>query len=966
MRDLIALILFPVFVCALISIAGLFCANFLAKTTIAKIGRVVKFAEDIAGGDIPGRLEEGNDELGVVFGAINMMADNLNKAVDAEKAMERRAMDAGRELSLQNARLEILIAERTEELEEAQKHAHMLLDMAEEAVIELNEDGRIKFANLATLRMLGFAEGELLGNEFFGTIKHLHLTNTVCEEECCALRNAVTCGEKTKLFDIFAMGKGGNVIPVSISVSPADPDDPGRGTIVAIIDLTEPRNQLQEILDSSPTTMAVIRDGHVRHVNDNGSITFGLRPGDGVRKIFTDQDQKEKILPLIDKREGVRDYPIKMRGANGEPLDVLFTLHPFEYEGHPSLLEWITDVTDLTKAKTAAEDAAQARTVFLATMSHEIRTPLNAILGLSEAELRNDLPNDTHSNIEKIYSSGSTLLSIINDILDLSKIDSGKFDIIPVSYDFANLISDTIHLNVVRIAGKPVKFEQAIDERTPAKLIGDELRVKQVLNNLLSNSFKYTMKGTVRLEARCDMLGDGVMMTYSVQDTGIGIKPGDIENLFAEYRQFDKIANRKIEGTGLGLFICKNLVEQMGGTIEAESEYGRGSKFTVRIPQGISDPTPIGAETAKGLRTFRLKENRRAQSLVYKPMPYGKVLIVDDVVTNLEVARALMKPYKLTIHCLLGGRQAIETIREGKIEYDAVFMDHVMPEINGIEAVRVIRSEIGTEYAKNVPIIALTANAIAGNEDMFLKNGFQAFLSKPIDVIRLDALLNEWITDKNAPGDASGDISAEAPEESDLPEPAFTIDGLNIEEGVLRQGSVRVYMKILDTYARHTAELLGALRLNGESLREYAVAVHGIKGASLNISADGIAREAEFLERAANEGDYAAVALRNEGFIRSVEKLISDISRALTAAAPAQKETKQDPDALLLRQLLASCKRFDSAGMEKTMSELSKFSYENHTELIEWLTKQAGNLEYDKIAGRLENSEAWINENSRI
>ncbi|MDR1622383.1 MAG: hypothetical protein LBS00_08420, partial [Synergistaceae bacterium] len=219
------------------------------------------------------------------------------------------------------------------------------------------------------------------------------------------------------------------------------------------------------------------------------------------------------------------------------------------------------DVTVLTQAKIAAENNVRSKTAFLANMSHEIRTPLNAILGLSEVELRNELPTETRINLKKIYSSGTTLLGIINDILDMSKIESGKFELFPTCYDFANLISDTIHMNVVRIASKPIDFETAVDPNTPAKLFGDEIRIKQILTNLLSNAFKYTLEGTVTLTIFCRRREDKVRLTFTVSDTGIGIKKEDIETIFAEYNQLDREANRKIEGTGLGLSICKNLVE---------------------------------------------------------------------------------------------------------------------------------------------------------------------------------------------------------------------------------------------------------------------------------------------------------------------------------------------------------------------------------------------------------------------
>jgi CheY-like chemotaxis protein/two-component sensor histidine kinase len=609
-----------------------------------------------------------------------------------------------------------------------------------------------------------------------------------------------------------------------------------------------------------------------------------------------------------------------------------------------------------------AEDAAQARAAFIAKMSHEIRTPMNAIMGLSEAELRNDLPDETHDNVEKIYNSGATLLSIINDILDISKIDSGNFDIVPAEYDFANLISDTIHQNVVRIAGKPIKFEPSVDDTVPCKLFGDEVRLKQIMNNLLSNAFKYTKEGSVWMTVAGARHGSEIQLTLSVKDTGIGIKPEDLGSVFGEYTQFDKLANRKIEGTGLGLAICKKLVDLMGGTIEVKSEYGRGSVFTVTLRQGIIDETPIGAETAQGLRTFRLQENRHARTLADAPMPYGKVLVVDDVVTNLEVARALMRPYGLTVHCLDGGRQAVETVRRGKIEYDVIFMDHMMPGVDGLEAVRMIRG-IGTDYAANVPIIALTANALVGNEDMFLKNGFQGFVSKPIDVLKLDAILNKWIRD---PHDKTAG-ETRTYEEFVAPRPdtaaELSIEGVDVEEGAARMGSVKIYMDILETYVKQTSRILDEIRtVDANTLGDYAISVHGVKGASRGISANALGASAEFLERAAKSGDFETVAANNDNFVAEARKLIDNISAALAERRRGEppKEAADEPDRGALRRLLEASKNFDSDAMRDVIAQLNKYSYANHGELVQWLTEQTDNLEYGAVADRLENSEAWI------
>ncbi|MDR0731551.1 MAG: response regulator [Treponema sp.] len=388
-----------------------------------------------------------------------------------------------------------------------------------------------------------------------------------------------------------------------------------------------------------------------------------------------------------------------------------------------------------------AESASRAKSEFMATMSHEIRTPLNAIIGLSDIELRKNLNEDSFDTIKKIRGSSSILLGIINDILDISKIEAGSLDIISGEYETAELISDAVRLNMVRIGDKPLVFELKADETLPSKLLGDELRIKQILNNILSNAIKYTKEGRVELSVYME---GGQFLVCRVSDTGIGIRKEDIGRLFTEYSQLDAKANRKIEGTGLGLAITKMLLDLMDGVMEVESEYGKGSVFTVKIPQRITDPSPLGKDRAEILRHFGSFDKNTTVFNAAAAESGVRVLVVDDVDINLEVARGLMEPYGLTVDCVLSGREAIERIRRGEPRYNMVLMDHMMPEMDGIETVRIIRSEIGGEYARTVPIVALTANALAGNEEMFLEHGFNGFISKPIDIMRLDEALKKW------------------------------------------------------------------------------------------------------------------------------------------------------------------------------------------------------------------------------
>jgi signal transduction histidine kinase/DNA-binding response OmpR family regulator len=532
-----------------------------------------------------------------------------------------------------------------------------------------------------------------------------------------------------------------------------------------------------------------------------------------------------------------------------------------------------------------ALSASKAKSTFLAKMSHEMRTPLNAIIGLSELSLGKErLPPPVGENLEKVYNSGMILLGIVNDLLDISKIESGKFEIIPAEYDLPSLINDTISLNIIRIGSKPITFKLLVDETLPSRLLGDELRIKQICNNLLSNAFKYTKEGTVEWRISTEQEGDTVWLTAVVRDSGIGIRAEDREKLFTDYTRLDMDKNRNMEGTGLGLALTKSIVEFMDGTISLESEYEKGSVFTVRFRQQSVNAKPIGPRVAENLKKFRYADQKRSRNveLVRIRCPYAKVLVVDDVPVNLDVARGMLNPYGMQVDCASGGREAVEIIRKAAIQYNAVFMDHMMPEMDGIEAVRVIREEIGTKYAKTVPIIVLTANAIAGNEEMFLQHGFQDFLSKPIDIMRLDVVIHRWVRNK-ALEQGNPENVQDTHETPSLVETFKGIEGLDIPDALTRLGgSEETLLKVFRSYAVNIHDYLDKLSVpEPEQLEQYTVTIHGVKGASYSIGANKLGKEAEALEWAARRKDMDFIIRNNDAFIVSAKKLSADLAARL-------------------------------------------------------------------------------------
>ena len=407
---------------------------------------------------------------------------------------------------------------------------------------------------------------------------------------------------------------------------------------------------------------------------------------------------------------------------------------------------------EVAALKEAAELNSRYKSTFLANMSHEMRTPLNVVVGLTNLRMEEEkLPVEVKEDLKKINSAGGLLLGIVNDVLDISKIEAGKLELTPVEYDTASMLNDIITFNIIRIESKPINFIVDINEQLPRELFGDEIRVKQIFNNLLSNAFKYTKEGTVLFHVDYLRQGekDGVL-SATIKDTGIGIREEDIAKLFSDYNQVDIKANRKIEGTGLGLSITKKLVEMMGGKITVESMYGQGTSFYVNITQGSLKDSTLGRAMVENLRNFNYTDEKQrvSKNLVRPDLSYARVLVVDDMQTNLDVAAGLMRKYKMQVDCVTGGQAAVNLIKNGEPFYNAVFMDHMMPEMDGIEATRLIRS-LDSEYARNVPVISLTANALAGNEQMFLDKGFNAYLSKPINILQLDSVIKKIIRKKS-------------------------------------------------------------------------------------------------------------------------------------------------------------------------------------------------------------------------
>ena len=581
-------------------------------------------------------------------------------------------------------------------------------------------------------------------------------------------------------------------------------------------------------------------------------------------------------------------------------------------------LQHAVDITELLVAKEQAEQSSRYKSAFLATVSHEIRTPMNSILGIAEIQLQNDtLSPDIEEAFSKIYESGDLLLNIINDILDLSKIEAGKLEITPVKYDIPSLINDTAQLNCLRYESKPILFTVQIDENTPLELLGDELRIKQVLNNILSNAFKYTDEGEVVFSVNVETVlqkedqSDEVNLIFSVSDTGYGMTDKQIKKLFDEYSRFNTDANRTTVGAGLGMNITKRLLDLMDGNINVKSDPGKGSVFTVSIPQKRIGTVICGPVLADDLNKFRFKSStiKKKAQFMREYMPYGSVLVIDDVESNIYVTKGLLIPYGLKIETASSGFEAIDKIKKGNI-YDIIFMDHMMPKMDGIEATKKIR-----EMGYSNTIIALTANALIGRAEMFIKNGFDNFISKPIDSRELNVLLNDYIRNKKTPEVI--EAARQKQNEKILKNKSSVNNESLFKKNMFFIQDAENAVSVLDKlYERINV-------LDDEELKLYTTTVHGMKSALSNIGEKELSDVALNLEIAGEEKNISVMANDTPPFISALKSL----AEKLKPAEEEDTELSEENNILLLEKLSViktACAKFDINTAKEVLEDLKK------------------------------------------
>ena len=655
-------------------------------------------------------------------------------------------------------------------------------------------------------------------------------------------------------------------------------------------------------------------------------------------KISRDVFESHQLLEVFYNEGGTIESNGTIYNVKLEPI--------MEQEYVQGYMFWLIDMTEqyaytekLIAMSELAERANNAKSNFLANMSHEIRTPMNSILGMNEMILRETDDRDVIEYAANIRSAGKTLLSIINDILDISKIESGKLELVPTKYEFCSVIYDVINMNEQKAVNKGLGFVVSAQPDIPSELFGDELRVRQIILNVVNNAIKYTHEGGVLVNIKWENGTRDNLITIIIEvcDTGIGIKKENLKSLYQSFSRLDENQNRQIEGTGLGLAIAKQLAQKMNGSIDVESVYGAGSTFTIRIPQGVESYEPLG-DYKQQLHSEAESQKQYSRSFV---APDARILAVDDNEMNLEVIRGLLKQTLVRIDFAESGRESLEMLR--KNEYDLVFLDHMMPEMNGIEVLQHIKAE---KLAPGVPIIALTANAIIGASEKYISYGFDDYLSKPIVYEDLEKLVIKHL-DKSKVKYIFGDA-----EPTGLP-PVY-IDGLDTALGLKYAGhSMENYNSILKSYVRSTGAALEKMAKYelSEDVENYSILAHSMKSTSKSIGALELSETAKLHEEKSLAGDAGYVHRMFGALFSQASSVIANIKVYLSAHEddePSKKHIESDELIDMLSTAYDQLIELD-CNAEDTLSELLEFELNDKLRLdIEQALSFAQEFEQDK------------------
>ena len=566
-----------------------------------------------------------------------------------------------------------------------------------------------------------------------------------------------------------------------------------------------------------------------------------------------------------------------------------------------------------------ANAANKAKSTFLANMSHEVRTPINAILGMDEMIIRESNDEQIVEYATNIKQAGKSLLAQVNGILDYSKLEEGKMEIFDVEYDLATMVNTLITSSSTRAKSKGLNFKVNVDENLPMTLLGDDVRLGQIIANLLTNAVKYTEAGEVGLsmveKGRDD---SAVEIEVTVKDTGRGIPEDEIENLYVTFKRIDEEHNRNIEGTGLGIPIVIELLHLMGSELEVKSTYGVGSAFSFVIKQGIVNNEPIGDYKKRIKRSYR-----RRNKYTFPSMPKAEILVVDDYEMNLMVAKNLMKVYDFVPDVVQSGREAITRAEEK--EYDVIFMDHMMPDLDGLQTLDILKEQ--GYLGPRTKVIALTANAIAGAKEYYISKGFDDYLTKPIDAEALEDMLLKYMPKKKILKKAISDVKHDRTLTS------------NDDE---RQALIKIFVSTIDESAKKLDEFK-----EKSDIKNYTIKVHGLKSTARLIGEMSISKKAEALEKAGNAGDW--------DYIETHHKELIDEYLSIRNTYEGQKSAKKPLDESDLKDALYSIIEManvcDFTSTEMVLNTLADYEIPNELdEKLKEIRALLDKLDYEAVA----------------
>jgi len=611
-------------------------------------------------------------------------------------------------------------------------------------------------------------------------------------------------------------------------------------------------------------------------------------------------------------------------------------------------------MVNLEYAMVELENASNAKTDFLANMSHEIRTPINAILGFNEMILRDPKSEDIVYYAHDIKAASTTLLNIINDILDFSKIESGKMEIIPVEYDISKLLRELINMITIRAEEKGLELRVDIDASTPRILFGDEVRIKQIILNILTNAVKYTKRGHVILKVSYDKTDDdNIMLKCSIEDTGVGMKEADLARLFKPFERIEESKNRHVEGTGLGMTITKTFLNMMESELKVQSEYGKGSVFSFEVAQKVVDWDSIGEAYKPNDRQEFVKE-------AYKPKfnaPDARIIVVDDMPLNLKVFASLLKDTRMKIDTAESGAQAIEMCKSTK--YDIIFLDHMMPEMDGVETLEILKSD-SEGININTLVVVLTANAITGARENYMDNGFDDYMTKPVDPEQLELLICRYLAPEKVLEpieiEENLDGNVENNNEDSLLEKLRAIEGFDVASGIAAAGGDDIYEMVVEEFYKAAEGRIGMIRdyYAQKDIKKYTIQVHGLKSSAKLAGLMTLSEAARLLEEAGHAENEEIIMRDTDALLDMYEAVREQLATVFVAeeVAVADDAPLIEKSELLevIAQIRTAIDDFDMNTAEERCEYLGGFKLpDDFVETYKACRKAIDEIEYEDV-----------------